>query len=461
MGLINMSWKSKVMWGEGLFLRPHHFQQSERYIERVIMDRTRHITPYPWGLSSFEIDHDVSGQGRFGLRRASGIMPDGLPFDCPDQMPLPQAIDVPESAANHYIWLNLPLSQPNTRDIDQKMSLSESRYIHASTTVLDTTSSIHREEEIDVAYPRFSFDIRKTPKPGYTCIPLARILQVQDKFVVLDETFVPPILTTATSTVVVGWIERIIGWIETGLDELARYADDAHASGGLRSTEVQLVQAFNRFLSVVRHQRSSRYIHPERLYEECLRALGDLTPLVGVQSGTENRRVALYPPYDHDDLTQTFLPILKDLQDLLDARPRNKLIRLELQQVKDREGHIVPNAYKSMLRDTHLLETHHFMIEVSARMPLTEIQARFPRLFIIAPTVVINDLISAALPGLPLVHTPTPYPLRPLIDHVYFKVDKNNALWNEFQRSPSIGVHFHGDWPDLGLNVWAIPERNS
>lgn len=449
-----MSWNSKVMWNDGLFLRPHHFQQSERHVERFIMDRTRHITPYPWGLSSFEIDRDVSGQGCFGVRKLSGIMPDGIPFDCPDQMPLPQAINVPESAANHLVWLNLPLSQPNTRDISPKHSASESRYVHDTATVINTTSDQVQEEEIDIAYPRFSLDIRKTPKPGYTCIPLARILQLQDKTVILDETFVPPVLTTTTSAVVIGWIDRILGWIEAGLDTLDRYADDANASGGLRSTEILMMQAFNRFLSVMRHQRHSRYIHPERLYEECLRALGDLAPL----SGAEDRRVALYPPYNHDDLTQTFLPILNDLQDFLDARPRNRLIRMELQPVKDDEGSVLENSYYSPVEDMSLFKTHHFMLEVSARMPLLDIQTRLPRLFIIAPTELMDDLIRNALPGLPLVATPHPQVLRPLVDHVYFRIDKNHPYWERFLTSRAVGLHYQGNWPSLSLKLWAIPE---
>ena len=31
-----MSWYSKVVWSEGLFLRPHHFQQSDRYLENLL-----------------------------------------------------------------------------------------------------------------------------------------------------------------------------------------------------------------------------------------------------------------------------------------------------------------------------------------------------------------------------------------------------------------------------------------
>ena len=93
-----MSWHSKVVWSEGLFLRPHHLQQNDRYLEHLIEARTRHTTPYPWGFSALEIDRDLAQQSKFGLRRAAGIMPDGTPFDMPGDSPLPAPIDVPDSA---------------------------------------------------------------------------------------------------------------------------------------------------------------------------------------------------------------------------------------------------------------------------------------------------------------------------------------------------------------------------
>ena len=42
-----MSWFSKVAWKEGLFLQPHHFQQSDRYFEKLLEARTRLASPYP------------------------------------------------------------------------------------------------------------------------------------------------------------------------------------------------------------------------------------------------------------------------------------------------------------------------------------------------------------------------------------------------------------------------------
>ena len=111
-----MSWYSKVVWAEGLFLRQHHLQQHDRYVEHLVDLRSRHVRPYPWGFSSLEIDRDLAQQNKFGLRRASGIFPDGTPFDLGDTSPVPNPVDVPEGSERKYVYLTLPGIGPNTRE---------------------------------------------------------------------------------------------------------------------------------------------------------------------------------------------------------------------------------------------------------------------------------------------------------------------------------------------------------
>ncbi|MGY4290281.1 type VI secretion system ImpJ/VasE family protein [Bradyrhizobium sp. LM2.7] len=162
-----MSWYSKVFWSEGLFLRPQHLQQNDRYIEHLLEKRVRYTTPYPWGFAQLEIDKDLTEQSKFAVRSASGVMPDGTPFDIPADSPIPDAIDVPETAAGQIVWLMMPVAAPNTREVDEDRTDSASRYVRTSETFIDSTSALRIEEEIDIAYPRLSFELRKTSKPGY------------------------------------------------------------------------------------------------------------------------------------------------------------------------------------------------------------------------------------------------------------------------------------------------------
>ena len=41
-----MSWTNKVVWSEGLFLRPQLFQQMERYLESFTHRRSSPLSPF-------------------------------------------------------------------------------------------------------------------------------------------------------------------------------------------------------------------------------------------------------------------------------------------------------------------------------------------------------------------------------------------------------------------------------
>jgi type VI secretion system protein ImpJ len=442
-----MSWYNKVAWTEGLFLRPHHFQQNDRYHEHLLESRVRYATPYPWGFSYLEIDRDLAQQSKFALRRATGIMADGTPFDIPADSPLPPPIVVPETASQQVAWLSIPVAAANSREFDDRESESAARFITASETFIDSSSALRIEEEIDIAYPRLGYELRKTAKPGYIGLGVSRILEVRDKQIVFDEKYVPPILVCNAHPVVDGWIDRVVGWIDNKLEELARYAADPTAGGGLQSVDYFVLQLLNRHIAVLKHYRSSGYLHPERLFEEFLRLVGELATFA-----TPERRARDYLAYNHDDLENVFSPVMRDLQDFLSARLGRRAIRLELVERAN-------NAFVSTIRDRTLFRNATFVLEVAARRPLTEIQLQFPQLFKVGPNTKMNEIVHAHLPGVPLVHLPTPPPqIRAITDHVYFFFDRQSPLWPEFSVASSIGMHFSGDWPELELELWAILE---
>jgi type VI secretion system protein ImpJ len=99
------------------------------------------------------------------------------------------------------------------------------------------------------------------------------------------------------------------------------------------------------------------------------------------------------------------------------------------------------------------------VLEVAARRPLIEIQHQFPNLFKVGPNTKMNEIVHAHLPGVSLIHLPTPPPqIRAITDHVYFFLDRKSPLWPEFSVASSIGMHFSGDWPELELELWAVLE---
>jgi type VI secretion system protein ImpJ len=440
-----MSWYSKVAWSEGLFLRQHHLQQGDRYVEQFVENRTRHISPYPWGFAAIEIDRDLAHQNKFALRRASGIFQDGTPFDMPGSSPLPLAIDLPAGTEKQLIWMTMPAASVNSREVDMAEATSGSRYVRDIETVIDSSSGLHVEEELEVAHPRIAFEVRKTPKAGFHCIKVARVLEVRDKSVIFDETFAPPVLVSRAHPVVAGWLDRVIGWIETKLETLARYAADPSSGGGLQTFDYFMLQMLNREINVLRHMRHSRYTHPVEVYQELLRISGELWTF------SPKRLAPEYIEYDHDSPEASFEPVLADIQRLL-SLDIGRAIRLNLTE-------LTANAYMAQVPDRTLFRNATFVIEVAASKSLTQIQQQFPALCKIGPNTKMKEIVQTHLPGVEIIHIPTPpRQIRSVSDHVYFYLDKSSPLWPEFSVASGLGLHFAGDWPDLQLDLWAIME---
>ncbi len=74
---------NKVIWSEGLFLRPQHLQQQERYLERYMELHAGALRPHAWGFSVLELEPELLSIGKLGIRRARGCFPDGTPFSIP------------------------------------------------------------------------------------------------------------------------------------------------------------------------------------------------------------------------------------------------------------------------------------------------------------------------------------------------------------------------------------------
>jgi type VI secretion system protein ImpJ len=104
-----MTANNRILWSEGLFLRPQHFQQQERFLETYIEERAASLRTYPWGFREIELERDLLAVGKLAVRRASGIFPDGTPFAMPDNDPLPPPLEIGTQLRDEIVHLAIPL----------------------------------------------------------------------------------------------------------------------------------------------------------------------------------------------------------------------------------------------------------------------------------------------------------------------------------------------------------------
>src|SRR5688572_1381673 len=120
-----MSSYNRVIWSEGLFLQPQHFQQQDRYFERYVETRCQPLTAYSWGFTEIELERDLLSIGKFALRRASGVFPDGTPFRMPEDDPLPAPIDIDAQVRDQVLFLAVPLRRAGDPEVERTAASDE------------------------------------------------------------------------------------------------------------------------------------------------------------------------------------------------------------------------------------------------------------------------------------------------------------------------------------------------
>ena len=105
--------KNRVVWHEGLFLRPQHLQQQGRFFQHWIMGSCQSLRPFNWGITHLEIDEQLLKLGKISIKKAQGVFADGTPFDIPENTPPPAPFETPKDSKSFLLNLAIPLTQAN------------------------------------------------------------------------------------------------------------------------------------------------------------------------------------------------------------------------------------------------------------------------------------------------------------------------------------------------------------
>src|SRR5512135_1714666 len=111
----------KVLWSEGLFLTPQHFQQWDRYYEEFVSYRLRSLTTFAWGAEEVEFSTEALPNGVVELLRCRAVLPDGIPVMIPDVDPPPPSrnftADFPPSTDRLNVHLAIPAWRPASANL--------------------------------------------------------------------------------------------------------------------------------------------------------------------------------------------------------------------------------------------------------------------------------------------------------------------------------------------------------
>lgn len=443
-----MSWYSRVVWSEGMFLRPQHFQQQQRYTERFIEGRYGALAAFGWGLESFRLDTDQLSAGKIAIAAAKGVLPDGTPFDIPAHDPPPPALDIPESTTNQTLFLGLAVRKENVTELAHEGALMPTRQRAYDLEVRDITTTESQPAMVRVSGLDLRLLTSDDERGDHSCLAFARIIERRNnRQIILDEDFIPSALRCTAADRLQGFIDELERLVRHRCEALSGRVAEASRGGNAEITDFLLLMVANRYLPVLGHYRALDQLHPLDLYRDLIAMAGELATF----TRQEKRPVEL-PGYRHEDLQATFEPVMRELRHALSMVLDRNAIQIPLQLRKF-------GVRVAAVFDRRLLTEASFCLIVKADMSVEEIRRIFPSQVKIGPVEKIRDLVNLALPGIllnPLPVAPRQLPFRS--GAVYFELDRSSEFWKQLHNSGGFAIHVSGEFPSIDMELWAIKE---
>ncbi len=318
--------RNKVMWQEGMLMRPHHFQQQQRYNDYLDNQRFRAMNDLSWGFTELTLNNELLAQGKIMIDSASGTLPDGTVFSIPDQDALPDPLhpqNFPDERSRN-IYLALPVASDVRNEISDGRRTGRYRLNYADVRDLHSEEGDARTLTLGQLTPRIMSGAEDMS--AYITLPLCRISDRHaDGSLTLDDDFIPSCQNIQVSKKLRVYLKEVQGAIGGRASDLANRIGSPAQSGIADVAEFMMLQLLNRNQTRFTHRARRSQLHPEDFYLDLAGLLGELMTF------TEPSRLPCpLDVYDHHDLTKTFKTLLPEVKRALHTVLSPRAVNLPL-----------------------------------------------------------------------------------------------------------------------------------
>ena len=442
---------AKILWGEGLFLRPQHFQGQDAYLESQLKRTLLSANPFAWGVRDIELDTESLRNGVLRFNRIAAIFPNGDFYTAPenDQLPAPLPLNAAISDGGSATF-HLSLHHLNAHGGNSTGHIGESgqaRYLIVSKAAADLHTDAAEADLAtlsQIAHLKSDSDNRD----AFLTLPIARIRRTSSNSFEVDPGFVPPSVSLRSAPSLYGMLRRQIDALLAKVEALYGFHREPSKNViEFRSGDIAsfwLLHTASSACATLTHLFRNPDTSPERLFQELLRLAG------GLMTFSKAYTLNDLPGYDHLQPGACFARIDQILRDLLDTVISTRFFAINLTQPK-------PAFYTGHLDSEKIDSDTAFYLSVSAAHPQSEIIESIPlRIKLGAPDDV-EKLVLSAISGIRLAHAqqvPAAIPVRP--GAIYFALDSHGPLYERMLKAQSVMIYAPESYRDLAIELIAV-----
>jgi len=440
---------SRVVWWEGMYLGPHHFQAQSRYFEDSIRFCVSMLWSRAFGVASYALDTEALKNGTVNLLHAGGILPDGLAFNMPDSDPLPEPRNFaklfPPTRYTLTVLLAITARRPDGRNCALKEEEADEnvRFIRQTATNADETTG-HDEKSVGLGRKNFRLVLDSELTDDTVRLPIARIMRSGSGDFVPDPEFIPPCIQVGASPRLMELTGRLIEIMEEKSSSLARSGAAGFSSRDIASFWFR--HTVNASLAPLRHHYLSKRGHPEELFLEMSRLAG------GLCTFALDSHPRMLPAYDHNNPDVCFAALDKQIREHLELIIPTNCVQIELTKTAD-------YVYAGAITDERCVGRATWLLGLRSDIGEVDLITRAPQLVKICSEKFVNELVRRALPGLALSHVSSPPPaVAPRAETQYFVINRSGPFWDNIVQTRRVGIYIPGDIPNPGIDLLAVLE---
>ncbi len=453
-----------ILWHQGLFLQPHHFQQFDNYLRSLIAPHNKYHTPFFYGCSRINVHESSLDQRIIEIADCELIFHDGtwvnfpgnaliyprsfeeLSFDEKGDKPITVYLGIRKWDAYNKnvtsIMASDSLDSIGTRFISS-MEAEEVRDIHeggvaANIRRMDYLLKVFWDNEID----KYN---------EYLTIPVLQLELIEDK-VCISKNFIAPTYTVAGSEIIIHKLKEL----RENLISRCRVFESYKFAQGFQSADFDahflpyllVLNSLNRALPVLNHIIERPDCHPHAVYGVLRQIVGELSTFTNRVNALGQLKDGTYllPAYDHENLFFCFNEAIVLIEELL------KGISLGGESIFNmirKDEYFTAEIPVEEFRDYAI-----FFIVVKTGGDPEGIINDFHNLVKIGTPENIDNLVSRALPGVPVRHRLVPPAGMPKHENThYFRINSKDKGWQEIKRTGDICLYWDNAPDDASIDI--------
>ncbi|MDE2420000.1 MAG: type VI secretion system baseplate subunit TssK [Gammaproteobacteria bacterium] len=451
---------AKVLWGEGLFLRPQHFQMQDQYHEQRLSEALKVLHPYAFGVRSITIDPVLLSNGLLSLSQANVIWPDGESYLAPerDVLPSPIQLDVNSLPDQLTVYLAIPILRVGQSNVSVQEQSGSARFVSKHTPVDDLMTNAETSEITvlqrlgrlilggQLGGSQLNGD--DSAMDGMISLPIAKLYRTTTGVFELDSAFVPPVISIGSSPTVMALLRRLMGVMQAKITTLyGHHREPGQDVIEFRSGDIAsfwLLHTLSSSYATLSHFVQNNGFHPERLHQELLRMAG------GLMTFAKSYTLDDLPAYIHDAPMNGFILLDQIIRSLLDTVISSRFLAIPLRETR-------ASYWLGSLESDKIDRGTRLYLAVSSAMPAHELVASVPIRFKVGAPDDVEKRVLAALSAVAITHiaqVPSAIPIRP--GSSYFALEPHGALYEQMLQAESICLYVPNGFADLKIELMAV-----